>query len=111
MARNSERRGSNWLGIVFMVSVFGPMILLAILWAIAAGVAENGTVRDQAGLLMVWVLLGAGIVVIIEEAVLFVSQLLPGKGVEWPKRSLVAEASDDAPAAPASSETAAPGPV
>ena len=70
MARSGYHRGSTGLGALFLISVFGPMALLAVLWALAAGVGNPGPMRDLFMNLMIWVLLVAGVVLVVEEAAL-----------------------------------------
>ncbi|MBX7248615.1 MAG: hypothetical protein K1X35_06120 [Caulobacteraceae bacterium] len=86
MGARGYEHGSAPLGVLFLVSVFGPMALLAAIWALAAGVGQNGPVRDLAGEAMVWVLLVSGVVLTIEEAVLFFATLLGRSRVKWPAR-------------------------
>lgn len=70
MANDGNGQGSTPLGAMFLISVFGPMALLALLWALAAGVGAPGAARDFFMDLMIWVLLGAGAVLLVEEAAL-----------------------------------------
>ncbi|MBX7249111.1 MAG: hypothetical protein K1X35_08740 [Caulobacteraceae bacterium] len=78
MASVSGKRGSSVLGWMMLISVFGPMLALAILWGIAAasGAGGNGNptgaspFRDAIMNLMVWVLMISGIAVAIEGLVI-----------------------------------------
>ena len=70
MTKDGYGRGSTTLGAIFLLSVFGPMAVLAILWALAAGVGQPGAMRDMFSNMMIWVLLPAGAVLFIEEVVL-----------------------------------------
>ncbi len=70
--RTSDLRGSAVLGWIFIISVFGPMLVLTALWAIAAGVGagsgEFGSTHDRIMDLMVWALLFSGVVLTAEAA-------------------------------------------
>lgn len=79
MDKGGYDRGSTPLGALFLISVFGPMAVLAILWALVAGVGNPGATRDFLMDLMVWVLLVAGAVLLVEETVLI--------GFSWFKRN------------------------
>lgn len=70
MAKHGSQRGSTGLGVLFLLSVFAPMLVLAILWALAAGVGQAGATRDAFMDVMVWVLMASGVVLVIEEVVL-----------------------------------------
>lgn len=70
MKDQGNQRGSAQLGAIFLLSVLGPMAVLAVLWALAAGVGQPGSARDAFMDLMVWVLMISGVVLIVEEAVL-----------------------------------------
>lgn len=70
MAKNDNQRGSTGLGALFLLSVFGPMAVLAILWALASGVGQAGAMRDAFMDAMVWVLMASGAVLVVEEVVL-----------------------------------------
>jgi len=72
-----HQRGSSLAGALFLVSIFGPMIAVAILWSIAAAAGGNSpdSVGIREGLMtgMIWVLLISGAVIVVEAvlAVLF----------------------------------------
>jgi hypothetical protein len=78
MAKPNERRGSSLLGWMMLISVFGPMLALTVLWAIVAASGAGGVsnptgaspFRDQMMNLMVWVLMLSGIGVTVEGAVI-----------------------------------------
>jgi len=57
--RLQRQRGSGTLGALFLLSIFGPMIALAILWGVAAAVGSGGGdglgARDAIFTAMVWV--------------------------------------------------------
>ncbi len=66
MASQKDRRGSQSLGCVFLVAVFGPMIALGSLWALigmtgGAGATGMSGPRDELMRFMVWILLLAGL--------------------------------------------------
>ena len=69
MAKTNERRGSAMLGSMMLISVFGPMLILTVLWGIAAASGASGVnssagpspFRDAVMDLMIWVLSLSGI--------------------------------------------------
>ena len=89
MRKVETLRGSTWLGTVFLASVFGPMAALAVLWALAAGVSVEGPVRQQAETLMLWVLLVAGPILVIEEFCLILARSMFRRKHQWPGRAAV----------------------
>lgn len=88
------------MGTIFIASVFGPMALLAVLWICAAGigvaVGEASAARDFIGSLMVWVLLGSGVVLIIEEATLAITATFGHRRIDWPKPVIAPDAKPEA---------------
>lgn len=74
MANPNTRRGSALLGWMMLISVFGPMLTLTVLWAVAAASGAAGVsnptgaspFRDTIMNLMVWVLMLSGIAITIE---------------------------------------------
>ena len=84
MASRGYEDGSVGLGAVFLASVFGPMAILAALWALAAGAGATGPTRDFAGQAMVWVLLVAGLIITVEEAILIGMSAFKRRSVVWP---------------------------
>jgi len=70
MASRGYEHGTTALGAIFLISVFGPMIVLAVLWGLAAGVGQSGAVRDALMNAMIWVLLVSGAVLVVEEILL-----------------------------------------
>lgn len=80
MTTGGYSRGSTALGAIFLFSVFGPMAILAVLWALAAGVGQGGAIRDTFMNLMIWVLLPSGAVLIVEEVVLIAATALGKRG-------------------------------
>lgn len=80
MAKSDNLRGSTGLGAVFLLSVFGPMFVLAILWALAAGVGQSGATRDAFMNAMIWVLMVSGVVLVIEEVLLIAATSLRRSG-------------------------------
>lgn len=65
-----HQRGSSLLGAVFLISVFGPMIAMALLWgltaAVGGGSAESASIREGLMTGMIWVLLLAGAAILVE---------------------------------------------
>ncbi len=88
MANTTERRGSALLGWMMIISVFGPMLTLAILWGVAAASGAAGVsnptgaspFRDAIMSAMVWVLMLSGIVMTIEGVLILVFRGLRGDG-------------------------------
>ncbi len=80
MAKTNERRGSAMLGSMMLISVFGPMLILTVLWGIAAASGAAGVnssagsspFRDSIMDLMVWVLILSGIGVTVEAVLIAV---------------------------------------
>jgi len=78
MANTTGRRGSALLGWMMLITVFGPMLALAVLWGIAAASGASGVsnptgaspFRDTILNAMVWVLMLSGIGVTIEGAII-----------------------------------------
>jgi len=99
MAKVAHDRGSNRMGAFVIASVFGPMLLLALLWAGAVGVGESGSTRDAFGSVMVLVLLASGLLLIIEEVVLTIMLAFGRRHIAWP-RSGGAGGAAKAPAEP-----------
>ena len=79
MSSIGGKRGSAPLGWIFLVSVFGPMALLAVAWAVVGALgSSSGEVHDTRAAVMdvmVMVLLVAGGVLFCETLVLFVARL------------------------------------
>jgi hypothetical protein len=83
MAKVNERRGSAALGWMMLISVFGPMIALAVLWGIAAASGASGNTnptgaspfRDSIMDMMVWVLMLSGLAITIEGLVILFFRL------------------------------------
>jgi hypothetical protein len=86
MAKASERRGSALLGWMMLISVFGPMLTLGVLWGIAAASGAAGVsnptgaspFRDAIMDAMVWVLMLSGVGMAIEGALLLIFRMLRG---------------------------------
>lgn len=79
VSRSGNSSGSPLLGAIFLLSVFGPMVLLALLWGAAAGVGEAGAMRDAFMNAMIWVLMVSGAVLVVEEFVLIAVTSLGGR--------------------------------
>lgn len=86
MAKPNERRGSAALGWMMLISVFGPMLTLAILWAVAAASGASGVnnpsgaspFRDTIMDLMVWVLMLSGVGITIEAVLILFFRIVKG---------------------------------
>ena len=79
MSTVEGKRGSAPLGWMFLASVFGPMVLLAVAWAVVGALGSSaGDVHDARTAVMdvmVMVLLVAGGVLFCETLVLVVTSL------------------------------------
>ena len=86
MANLTERRGSALLGWMMLISVFGPMLALAILWGVAAASGAAGVsnptgaspFRDAIMSAMVWVLMLSGVVMAVEGLLILIFRGLRG---------------------------------
>lgn len=84
MAGNTERRGSSTLGWMMLISVFGPMLILTVLWGVAAASGAAGVssstgaspFRDSIMDMMVWVLMLSGIGLTVEGALILLFRAL-----------------------------------
>lgn len=79
MSGIEDKRGSAPLGWIFLASVFGPMALLAVAWAVVGALgSSSGDIHDARASVMdvmVMVLLVAGGVLFCETLVLVVARL------------------------------------
>lgn len=79
MSNSGSRRGSAPLGWMFLASVFGPMALLAVAWAVVGALGtSSGEIHDARVAVMdvmVMILLVAGGVLFCETLVLVVARL------------------------------------
>ena len=86
MASVTERRGSALLGWMMVISVFGPMLVLTVLWGVAAASGASGVsnptgaspFRDSIMDMMVWVLMISGAGMAIEGALILFFRVLRG---------------------------------
>lgn len=80
------QRGSAAIGWIFMASVFGPMLLVALLWMMSAGLGVDGgdvrSARDRVGDLMVMALMASGLLLALEGAVAGLLALLRGQRID-----------------------------
>lgn len=88
MGSRGYEHGSAVLGTLFTVSVFGPMAILAALWAFAVGQGQAGDLRDLAGELMIWVLLVSGLIVTVGECGLILATIFQREKIDWPMPAL-----------------------
>ncbi len=79
MSNSESRRGSAPLGWMFLASVFGPMALLAVAWAVVGALGTSSAEIHDARVavmdVMVMILLVAGGVLFCETLVLVVARL------------------------------------